>query len=89
MNGFETLPIKDLPTTRSGNHVLSPMTIAFGELPPELAMLVPISNRTYESVRSGALDNLHKRYPDRIIHTRKDEEKEGIWVWWIEGKTNA
>ncbi len=77
---FETRPIDDLPS--APRTAQTGFTTAFGELPMALAMFKPMDGRTVTSVQSDAT-YLRKVYPNRLVHTRIDHEKDGVWFYWV------
>ena len=80
---FETRPIEELPARGpGGGYVKTGLTVAFGELPADLALLIPSLGRKLNNVQSSSATYLARRYPDRQIRTRIDREKDGIWFWW-------
>ena len=85
---FETRPISELPVP-GGRGARTGLRAAFAELPLGLALFNPAKPSSSVKTAQGNLSALRKKFPSRRIFTRADNEKHGIWIWWVEKEPDS
>ena len=73
---FLIIDVSDVPRHRHGDTAKGNWQLAFGKVPIGKALFKPALNA------GGSATSLSRRYPERSIHTRLDNERNGVWFWW-------
>ena len=84
---FETRPVSELPPRR--RTTATGFAAAFAELPTGLALFNPAKPGVRARNAGGGIGHIRKIFPNRRIFTRTDEQKHGMWIWWVEKEPDA